>query len=848
MKIEYAKDFYEEPLQKIFKVSELKPFESILIANLDFNNRVQNQLRENNLTKLSQLLTYSVEDIYKLHSVGKVSVENILSTLNIFFDVRKAQNRIESLNNFTAADYLRKKIVPAIQNLPDNLQDKNFARLVEAYNVALVEDRIELLKTLPTDLSLAEFPQFFIDSKIDFDRSALQDFIDWLHFDLKNFADKMIQASVKNDRQLQVLKLRAEDKTLQSIGDEYGLTRERVRQLEEKIIRTFKLQFRFKAEQLFLILHTLTNKNVLTAAEVESFVGENCRMIYFLMSKANLGIQTFFYEPETQAIAFLPPDKTQVEYTELTKRLPEIMHKVDLEKEISRLAEEHDFTPDLLRLRVTQIYQRDGDFYFRYRLPLVYQCGYVLREKFPQGYRIAKNQDYEKMLKNIQEIFQTTEYHSKRNVDAKVATVGMICGRGKYIHPDYIHVPEGIIDLVNDFVEKSERDVLTFKEIFIKLKDHFVGTQITDHYILQGVMRHSNCPYAFFKDYITKDPELNFSKEFTRFVERKGIATTAEVKAEFISINDAVITLLISRCRDVVAIGDGRYMHSSLLNLRRADYAELEKVVRKLCENYPVTSRYIFDYCSKFAYFREFFDRNEIYRHEKLFGVIRHMFRYDFYYCRPFIALENITGITNKKVLLLHIGNVTHITIADVVKICEAQEIHYLSKTSLAESLRPEFIRVNESDLYRPEVIGLTEEHISEVVRQIRNALNKTDGWLSAKEFKDFEKLPHLQVEWTNFLLESVVGLTGDAVGRMKITSTSFDMPSTVFVSDKYKATEVETFLTEILLDRQKQQPFKNEKEVFKWLSSQGLCNTKLPGFLEEEHFERDAEGNFFVK
>ena len=53
-------------------------------------------------------------------------------------------------------------------------------------------------------------------------------------------------------RTLEIKKLRAAGQTLQAIGDKFGLTRERVRQIKEKAIRRLKHTSRSKILKTYL--------------------------------------------------------------------------------------------------------------------------------------------------------------------------------------------------------------------------------------------------------------------------------------------------------------------------------------------------------------------------------------------------------------------------------------------------------------------------------------------------------------------------------------------------------------------------------------------------------------------
>ena len=86
----------------------------------------------------------------------------------------------------------------------------------------------------------------------------------------------------------------------------------------------------------------------------------------------------------------------------------------------------------------------------------------------------------------------------------------------------------------------------------------------------------------------------------------------------------------------------------------------------------------------------------------------------------------------------------------------EKKIVHYVAKTYLIESFRPDFVRVDEFTLMRPESIDVTDEIISAVVENIHSAVERNGGRQSAQTFEDYEWLPQLEIFWNIFLLESI--------------------------------------------------------------------------------------------
>ena len=143
------------------------------------------------------------------------------------------------------------------------------------------------------------------------------------------------------------------------------------------------------------------------------------------------------------------------------------------------------------------------------------------------------------------------------------------------------------------------------EEIFESLKEIFIDTQITNHYFLQGVIKFYKLPYILRKDYLKKSDETDMAEEFEKFVIEIGEVSTQEIKKNFLQKNCVA----------------------------------------------PINSRKLFDLF--FEKFPEFMARNDIQNHNKLFDVLQYMFRDDFNFSRPYISMEDIKKISNKKILLI---------------------------------------------------------------------------------------------------------------------------------------------------------------------------------------------------
>ncbi len=844
-------DGQKDSLQKYFKIDDLSPYENVLIADLDFNTRVQRRLRFNGYKTLAELLKSSKQELSSLKNFGQGSFENLISTLKKFFtsQKKKISGKILRLANEELDEFLRnaalnhapqidliisafKKfsvfvtIKSAFRYLPEEFRDKR----ARPFMLACGLENTNFFIALPDDLTLAELPEYLAENAIDFDIDELKNFVSVLRFDVRVCSKKIFASLFKDEREFNVVCRRAKGYTLEEIGKNFGVTRERVRQIEAKSIGRFN-KYRSDAKKIFYFLHALTDgKPLLTLDDAKNFLDTaDAEMLWFFVTKINLPISVFHFDKELNAVVFA--DENRLDENDLIKNLPDIMEERFFEETITNLANEKNYPIDLIKIKLSKIYRHSGKIFYRGRLTLTFECGYVLKERFPNGYKLGDEIFYSRFVRYLKEIFDEKILLTQRNVDAKIGTIGFLCDRGKYIHPDFVHVPPEIIERVKNFIDGSDRTAIFYKEIFETLKEFFVGTQITNHYFLQGAIKFHNLPYTLRKDYLTKVDEIDMAKEFDSFVAGRGEVSAQEIKENFVSVKDFNITFLVGRCPEIIRIGDGILIHATQLNLYEEDFEPIKNFICQNCST-PINSRVLFDLF--FERFADFMTRNEIQNHNKLFGVLQYMFRDDFNFSRPYISTADIKDINNKKFLLCLLESMEEIAIEDLIGICEENGIHYVARTYLIDSLRPDFIRVDEFTLMRPESICVTDEIISAVVESIQSAIGQNGGWQSAQTFEDYEWLPQLKIPWNSFLLESVVSIADDTLYSLKIPSTSANFSSIIFLSEEFAEDDYQSFLTKILIAEHGKEPFRSEKEIFDWLKMQGLCNKRLPKFLQE--------------
>ena len=633
--------------------------------------------------------------------------------------------------------------------------------------------------------------------------------------DLKDYFEKLAEVLFHKERDLKAVYYRAEDKSLSEVGNIICASREKIRQTELRAAKALS-EHQTEVKNLIYCIQALNgNKSLIKLDEAIKFLGENAKIIFYLADKGSFNNEEFHFDKELQAFVFNTGGELDLD--ELTENLPELMTEATFEATVKDLAHEKNSPAELVRATLLKVYKQTGKMFYRGKLMFAHKCDYILKEYFPDGYKVGDAATYSRFISILQDIFGNKVLPTQRNVDAKMGVIGVLCARGKHIHPDFVHVPPEIIARVKDFIDSSKRTAIFYKEIFEALKEHFIGTQITNHYFLQGVIRLYKLPYTLRKDYLTKSDEINVDKEFADFVAERGEVSNQELRENFISFQNVNINFLIKRCPEVIRIGDGLFMHSSRLSLREDDLDAIKDFLQEVCLE-PVHLRVLFELFKE--NFPDFMTRNKIQTPVKLFGVLRYMFSDEFTFSQPYISTADAKEVNHKKVLLRLLEGTDEITKDELI-----HKMDYVPQGYLFELLRPEFIRAGEKIFRRAEAIGITDEVISAVGEVIQAAIERNGGWQTAQAFKDYDSLPQLKIPWNSFLLEEVASLADNAPYKIRNPHTPKIFSAAVFVSKEFTEDDFESFLLKVLIAEHMKQPVRTEEEIFSALKTQGLAN-----------------------
>ncbi|MCD8181299.1 MAG: hypothetical protein LUF26_07475 [Firmicutes bacterium] len=682
---------------------------------------------------------------------------------------------------------------------------------------------------------------------------GLNAFQEWMKdASLKKECKKLFECGRTQDRiAFDALYRRTNGATLAEIAAQRGITRERVRQLEKKAVSSICQKINESRYNIFgLISACREGERVLQRKDVTAVIGEERgSALWYCVSNFTREIHSkkIQYDKNRDAVIVFGIETEGFEkiVDETIEALPDLIETSELKARIKAAAKKTGIYEKLFTIEADKKYYERGIYSSRDPIMIIQMCERVLKKSFPDGYKIANKTDSKIFVRTMRKLFNTeTTPHA---IDSKIMDIGVLIDRGKYIHSDYINADKKVIDAIYEYVEKSSKSAIAYSEIYAALKDVFEGTVITNRYALQGVMKLYGCPYESRRDYIVKTDGANMADELNAFVERAGCARKSEIFAEFPGSNESNLAILLTRCPEVITLGNGEYMHSHMLSVAEVERGEIREYLDECIRDLPVSARYLQnEFTNRFP---KFMENNDIKNHEKLFGVLRYMFSDDFYFSHCYIAREDKGSMTNRSVVLMLLEGRDTVGIKELAQMCRSRGIHYLSISYMINMILPEFVRADAHTLIRSKKAGLKEKMYSGIADMINSAASDNGGYIAASRISDYSRFPKINIPWTPFLLESVADIIPKKINAVKIQSSSPDIPHSIFVSGEYAGCDWTELVVRTLKAEHEANPFKSKTDVLKWLRERGLCASKYPLFLEkEQHVYFDERGNIQIK
>ncbi len=730
-------------------------------------------------------------------------------------------------------------------NITENIKNAKIYFLIDAYtsnndNKILKDIFNERKCFLVREIQINNLVRNFLKTE---KYLTILDFLQWLsNIKEETLLNKFV-AIFKNKRDKTIFKKRAMGNTLEKAADQYGITRERVRQLESKIIRSF-IYYVSRVKPHYVLLALTENENTISEDLVEKIYGEYSEEFKYALKKAN--IKNINFNEKLKAFVF--DDMEWQELVELyINDLPEMIECKQTDNVLKPIFYGTGFPVEynVIKKIVLSKYQIIGNYYSRTKISNGELYLAVVKKYYPNGIKLFDEFETKRFKIFAENMFGNVNWpDTDRAVSARIAERTVLCDRGKYILPKYIRIDVSLLKEIHDFIKNSVRNKLLFHELYKKYEEKLLKySNINNRYFLQGVLKYKyNNEFMFDRDTVAENIKNSQSigDEIESFIKSKKFITTKnEIEKEFLGITEIMINLHTTGNNNILLWGLGKYIHISKLKLEDNVISRLSNMLSIYTKKNAVSVRKIFD--DIYSQEKKLIFDNHIENHIALFSLLEYLFKEKYKFSKPYITSKNSTIITSDSIIREFLSGFDKLTISELKYFIDDNHIKIMNFSNLIDHLSNQFIRVDRNLLIRKDKLNLSSDIINKIEETLL-AIMGTRGYISARLFDDFLFFPSLVVKWTPYLLVSIIRTLGKKIKVLNI-NTDYRYLKDIFVSARIEINDYEELLHYAIKTEHNNKEFKNVNEIKDFIKNQNLIFNKIPkslfkkGYLVEDEY-----------
>lgn len=696
----------------------------------------------------------------------------------------------------------------------------SIASILQEAKIYKVKDLININKD--TSIKLFEYKKQFIEIvkrlQVDLQKYLNEQFSYILQMVNKNYQPVTLWRSY-----VSILEDRAKGKTLQEAGDNAGVTRERVRQLERKYTTMFNGFYNAPNGNLNNLLRAfVSNSLFLTDTDIIKIFPFNPRLFKYLL--LNIEIDGLMYIDEIGKFYFVDDYDWYKELLIYIDELPSQFNINDLDSIISQclnylLKNDIKLDYDDCSKILLQDYKLIGSIYSKTKLSLVDKFANLIKKYYPNPVNIYDS----KFLSEFRSLYYKTYGDDKIKTDhaitSVIARIGMLVGRGLYVLNDKMFMSEELAYKIYNHIIDSGRQIFLTNNLYEIFKEELQAEGINNKYFMQGALKQRIGDKLYFRrDYISTTSEVtSVYGEIYKFVkEAKRVVSYDEIQEEFKGTPWNVLIFALSQ--DDILNYRSRYVHKDALQIDEKDIDYLKNALNNLVNDgriHHTNDLYIFIKLTN----QKLLDKLFIDGQFALFSVIQCLFESDYEIKRPFIAkkgtvIENQVDRINEFVRSNEI-----VSIDSIIDFVSDNKLHLYSITEYIDSL-DDYVFKDDKSIIELEKSGINKYNVEVVEKMILKAM-KDEEFLFANKLPFYNLFPK-GVDWTPWLVYSALNKFGIYLKAIP-SETMFKRKDVIFarpliIRRDVKATNINKFI-QYLRDKKQM----NDTEFYKYLRTKGL-------------------------
>ena len=583
---------------------------------------------------------------------------------------------------------------------------------------------------------------------------ALLKFLQWCHFNVKNEYSNYLNSQKDRMRVQDVLSHRCQGNTLEEVGSIYGITRERIRQIEVNAVNKFKL---WEKNHKFLakIMAECDSVFVIQFEQLDDLLHEYSAVVIYLLGLADSNYYYVDYDLKVIVRCDLNYSVRIQKYVEL---LPDIFNVKELSVWMNNLPEK---IPENILLRAVELqYRITGDTYHRSRLSVGVMCKHVLKAYYPEGLHVYDKKEIESFRNHIYQDYGDVKISdTNRALVARISDVGVLCGRGRYKSKQDVYLSSALCEKIQKYIDNCNESIFLINTLYAVFKNDLRDEGVDNKYFLQGILREVfGDRYYFRRDYLSKDVNLtSIYSAIVNYIKKSAtLVTKSEIFEAFQGLTEIVLNFATSDPE--VLNYFGCYIHVDNIKLYDKDYVYVRRIADKLLsKNEVLHSKDFFDYMKADNF--EFIERTGTIYPYRLFSLLEYMLIEEYQFARPYIAKINtvIDRPMERFAELLDQQDITEIDeLINLANECHFQMIALLDFLNMFSGTH---LILDKTPLIKISATGIGEIILRNVEALI---LNEIQGTKVISQLRCRELFPRINIEWSEWIIYSAISKWSD--------------------------------------------------------------------------------------
>lgn len=404
-----------------------------------------------------------------------------------------------------------------------------------------------------------------------------------------NNLEKELKTMRQYERNMDVLFRRAKGETLKSIGNDYGITRERTRQIES-VPKKKILKYLSSVENE--LLEDLAENGFIYDEKALDFFGKKYYLIIKYVIFDNKNSTTFndnhYYNVKinNKIIYFKNNDELFHLLTNVPSEYFIERNKIyQLKEKIENFGVKNLTNEDIESIFISWNYKKSKEYFYKKNIGIAEAILLITsQDKYKNGIRNNESSaSFRELVDIIQNDFKLNV--SLKSIKSAISTNLYLWGKSNYINEKFIQYDPKIFEIINNYFEKQIKRQIAYGPLFEKLeKDLKKYTNANNQYRLHGLIEFANKKqflnlltsknYVSTKKILSAEDNFNALSEFL-FKKKKPISTN-EILNNFPSFNEESIRQAMVYHPEIV-----KYSSDTFMNINAINFTQGEKEIIK---------------------------------------------------------------------------------------------------------------------------------------------------------------------------------------------------------------------------------------------------------------------------